>query len=230
VTPLRADAAAVSAIKAWVEAGGNLVLTDEAMQLLVPLGVVEEGAVDMAEGYAGATNFIDRENELAANIRGLARETFEPVPLGFGIDTLTAPVWYVSADMFDGEAVGVHGQGQGSSPDSSMVNFGRATLGEGKVAFLGALLPDPVNDGKAFYGVDGYATTYTGNQLLRNMLGWDIVFASTPVAPDELGSARVDSEAAVGTAAAPDQSVPGLGMLGVIGLAGLCALVLRRRL
>lgn len=221
--------AAVAGIKAWVEAGGNLVVTDEALQMLVDLGIVEEGAVDVELTYAGATNFVDRAHELAQGIRGLARETFEPVPVGFAIDSLSAPGWYVAADKFSGEVVGVHGQGQGSNPDPSKVNFGRAKLGEGTVSFLGALLPDPVNEGTAFYGVDSYATTYTGNQLLRNMLGWDVVFGTVPVAPAELGSARtLEGGGTAGASVDAEQKVPGLGFVGIVALAAL-AIALRRR-
>ena len=225
-----AATAATDAIKAWVEAGGNLVLTDEALQLLAPLGLVDATAINMELGYAGATNFVDREHALAQGIRGLARETFEPVPLGFSIDSFSSPIWYVDAAAFSGEVVGVLGHGQNSNPDPTMVNYGTAALGAGKVSFLGALLPDPVNDGTAFYGVDSYATTYTGNQLLRNMLGWDVVFGTVPVAPEELGSARalegVEQAAANGEGAAP---VPGFGLVGASVAVLAVAMLLRRR-
>ena len=222
------SASAQAAVKAWVEQGGNLVLTDEALRMLVPLGVVPEGSVDVHMGYAGATNFVDREHPLAQGIRGLARETYEPVPLGFGVDGLNAPNWFVKADAFQGEVVGVAGQGQGASPDPSMVNFGQATVGSGTVRFLGSLLPDPTDETNAWYGVDSYATTYTGNQLLRNMLGWDNVFAQTPVAPEQLGQQR-DLAGAAATQDEPAAAVPAPGLLGVLALAGALALLRRRK-
>jgi hypothetical protein len=222
------DPAAISALRAWVEAGGNLVLTDGALRLLEPLGLAAEGSVDVYMGYAGATNFVDREHDLAQGIRGLARETYEPVPLGFGIDAFNAPNWFVAAGGFEGEVVGVAGEGQGSRPNPEMVNFGRAKLGAGTVSFLGSLLPDPSNEGYTPYGVDSYATTYTGNQLLRNMLGWDIVFAAPPKALEQLGTARALQGAAANDAAAPTASIPGAPLaLVLVGLAGL-ALARRR--
>lgn len=222
------DTAAQAAIKAWVERGGRLVLTDEAMRMLEPLGLAGEGSVDVLLGYAGATNFVDREHPLAAGIRGLARETFEPVPLGFPIDTFSSPNWYVAADGFTGEVVGVAGEGQGSDPNPDLVNFGVATLGSGSVAFLGSLLPDPVADPAAYYGVDSYATTYTGNQLLRNMLGWDVVFAQTPVAPEAPVSTAPMGEDAVSATETEGAKVPGLGLLALVGVAALVA-ILRRK-
>ena len=215
-------------IKAWVERGGNLVLTDEALQLLVDLGLVEEGAVDVHMGYAGATNFVDREHALAQGIRGLARETYEPVPLGFGVDALNAPNWYVSASAFDGEVVGVGGEGQGAAPNGELVNFGTVALGAGRVSFLGSLLPDPADGSAALYGLDSYATTYTGNQLLRNMLGWDVVFAQTPVATEELAGRAAQAEAAGdATETGGGAGVPGPGV--ALVLLAVALLALRRR-
>lgn len=224
---LAGDAAAQAALKAWVEKGGNLLLTDEALQLLVPLGLAGEGDVDVHMGYAGATNFVDKEHPLAQGIRGLARETYEPVPLGFAIDSLNAPNWFVKAGGFTGEVVGVAGDGQGASPNREKVNFGRATLGMGTVNFLGALLPDPTLEFGAPYGVDSYSTTYTGNQLLRNALGWDNVFAQTPVATEALAQQQAaDTATTVGAEA--QAQVPGMGLLLVVGLVGAVALLRRR--
>ncbi|HET6404007.1 MAG TPA: M14 family metallopeptidase [Candidatus Thermoplasmatota archaeon] len=223
------DAPQKAQIKSWVEAGGNLVLTDEALLLLVDLGLVEDGAVDVHQVYAGATNFVDRDHPLAAGIRGLARETYEPVPLGFPVNALSAPDWFVDARAFGGEVVGVSGEGQGAAPNRQKVNYGTVGLGSGKVSFLGALLPDPVGDEAVLYGLDSYATTYTGNQLLRNMLGWDIVFAQTPVATEELaGRAARASTSATGGATEEPARVPGPA-LGVAVLALVAVALLRRR-
>ena len=216
------DTQAKAMIKAWVEAGGNLVLTDEAMQLLEDLGVVEPESVDVHMGYAGATNFVAPEHALVAGTRGLARETYEPVPLGFPIDALSAPNWYVDAASFSGEIVGVAGDGQGASPNADLVNYGTATLGSGTVSFLGALLPDPAAGESVLYGVDSYATTYTGNQLLRNMLGWDVVFAATPVVAEELVGRNADGGVGAATTEAGDSAVPAPALaLVLVALAGL---------
>lgn len=217
---LKDDAAAKAAVKAWVEAGGNLLLTDDALQLLEDLGVAKADSVDQELTYAGHTSFVARDHALAQGIRGLARQTYEPVPLGFGISELSAPTWFVQAEGFDGEAVGVVGTGQGANPDVTKVNFGHAKLSQGTVAFLGALLPTPVAVEDVAYGLDGYATTYTGNQLVRNALGWAEVVEQT--------------QAPQGTPPAPQPApaparTPDAGIVAVLGLLGLGALALRRR-
>lgn len=223
------DTPAKNAIKAWVEAGGNLVLTDEALQLLVDLGLAPEGSVDVHMGYAGATNFVAPDHALVQGTRGLARETYEPVPLGFPIDALSSPNWFVDAASFEGEIVGVAGEGQGASPNADLVNFGTAKLGSGTVSFLGALLPDPVAGEAVFYGVDSYATTYTGNQLLRNMLGWDVVFAATPVVAEELVGRAAAAETVQGASADDGARVPGPALGVALVAFALVALARRQR-
>lgn len=236
---LQGKPAALDALRKWTEAGGNLVLTDSALTLMQDLGLVEAGGVDVYHGYAGATNFVDKKDPLSANVLGLARQTFEPVPLGYALDRLSAPIWYVKASAFKGDIVGYAGKGQGAQTDKTMVNFGRTPLGAGKVTFLGALLPDPTADNGAPYGVDSYATTYTGNQLLRNALGWDVKFAKLPASPDALGApgARVEGGAVTHTAApqaggqgrGPSRGVPGAELLGIVGILALGATLRRRR-
>lgn len=211
------DAPALAAVKAWTEKGGHLVLTDGALRLLPALGVAKEGSVKTFLGYAGHTNFVDTKHALAQGIRGLARETYEPVPLGFAITELAAPMWYVERAGYQGDVVGVVGTDQAGTPDPQKVDYGVAKLGSGTVAFLGALLPTPRNDMGAPYGVDSYATTYTGNQLLRNMLGY---------------TESVSTQAAVpGAPLHPEPEAKGVPMVApllVVGLVVALALLRRR--
>ena len=61
-------------------------------------------------------------------------------------------------------------------PDSAATNgtgrtaYGEVALGQGKIRFLGALLPDPTEEFDHRYGLQNYAVTYTGYTLLENML------------------------------------------------------------
>lgn len=218
----RIGPAQAEALRAWVENGGHLVLTDDALKLLAPLGLAPAEAIERMDAYAGATNFVDKEHDLVKDVRGLARQTFEPVPLGFTLEKGgNAPVWFVHADAFDGEVVGVAGNGQGSVPDETKVDFGRAALGKGTVVFLGALLPDPQLGEASPYGVDSYATTYTGNQLLRNALGWEVAATATDVDPAALGSDDI-------APASAGAKVPGFEVALVVG-AAMVALLARRR-
>jgi zinc carboxypeptidase len=218
---IKDDAAAKAAVKAWVEQGGHLVLTDEALQLLPALGAAGDASVQSAPVYAGHTNFIAADHLLAQGILGLARQTFEPVALGFSIQELSAPSWFVDASAFQGDVVGVMGDGQGASPDPAKVNFGVAAVGKGTVSFLGALLPTPHNEDSAPYGVDAYATTYTGNQLLRNALGWEEV-VDAHAAPEGVSPTSSPPP--------PPARTPALGALAVaLAIAGMAFAVGRRR-
>ena len=217
------DAPQKASLKAWVEAGGTLLATDEAIRLLEDLGLAKPGSVEVNLTYAGHTNFVDKEHPLARNVRGLARQTYEPVPLGYNLSASNAPVWHVDANaLAQGvEVVGVAGTGQGAEPNPSWADLGVAKLGEGRVVFLGALLPDPTDQDAAFYGVDSYATTYTGNQLVRNALGWEMRAQATPLDLASLGPRA--------PATGDDASVPAPGLaLVAVALVG-AALVLRRR-
>ena len=89
-----------SALRAWVEAGGNLVLTDAALQLLAPLGVVDEASVGNKSAYSGYTDIIDREHEITHNLKGFPRQTYDPNPLGFAPGT--SPVWFVDRVAWEG--------------------------------------------------------------------------------------------------------------------------------
>ena len=213
------DAAARQALRAFVERGGTLLLTDEAIRLLADLGVADAAAIDVNHTYAGHTNFVDEAHALVADVRGLARQTYEPVPLGYNLSAQNAPVWHVErGGLVDGvEVVGVAGAGQGAKPDDDWVDLGVARVGQGRVVFLGALLPDPKDDDAAFYGVDGYATTYTGNQLVRNALGW-----TATTAPADSAFAQERPEEGRGEVPAPAW---GLAMLAVLAV----ALAVRRR-
>lgn len=213
------EPAARAAVKAWAEQGGTLLLTDEALQLLPTLGLADAGAVEVNLTYAGHTNFVDKEHALVEGVRGLARQTYEPVPLGYNLSKSDAPVWHVKRGGLKGDVavIGVAGTGQGSKPEEDWVNFGEARLGEGRVVFLGALLPDPRDADSAFYGVESYATTYTGDQLARNALGWAAV----------LGDAAAEG---LDTAGTPDdgKGVPG-APIGLAVVLVVVAAVLRRR-
>jgi hypothetical protein len=155
------------ALKRWVSRGGNLIVTDAAAQpALSKLGLVPESAVTMAKHYVGFVDFGDRSHPLNADLRGVASQTYDTVPIGyrFGSEN-SAPNWKVaSADWEAGGGVtlGTNGTGQ--------TIYGEKPLGKGRVRFLGALLPEPTEEFDHPYGLQNYAVTYTGYTLLQNML------------------------------------------------------------
>ncbi|MBI2078798.1 MAG: hypothetical protein HYT80_10595 [Euryarchaeota archaeon] len=233
---------ALEAVWAWTKAGGTLVLTDESLQLLEGAGIVASGKVAKLLDTTGHTNFVDRTSPIAAGLRGLARQTYEPIPLGYP-RLRAAPNWYVERAAWEsggGKTIGAlpmtpaGGAGlplQGTTPAAlPAANLGEMALGKGRVRILGALLPDPIEEHYHPYGLDGFATTYTGNLLFRNLLGWDETFKAPPVVVENLGKARpiASDGGAAGAKTSDGSGVPGFG-LGLLLAAALLAVAWGRR-
>jgi hypothetical protein len=162
-------AAYFAALKRFVEGGGNLVVTDAAVRGLVDMGVLAEGDVNRVNQYVGYVDFANRTNPLNQGLRGVARQTYDTVPIGYRFGGAnSAPNWRVSSAAWTargGTTAGTQGTGQ--------TIYGELPLGQGKVRFLGALLPDPTEDFHHPYGLQSYAVTYTGYTLLENMLRYE---------------------------------------------------------
>ncbi len=212
------SASAIAAIKAWTEKGGRLVLTDSALALLEPLGLAKQGSVKVAYEYTGSVDIIDRDHTLVSSVRGLARQMYVAVPLGFSVETNSAPNWYVNAAGFSGDVVGL------VERDASRVSLGAAKLGAGEVSFLGVFLPDPTDEFYHPYGLDSYSATYTANQVLRNALGWEELYAEAPVVPEKLGQARA-LQGVAPAAVDGDARVPAPAMGVIIVLLAAVALI-----
>lgn len=244
------DAAAVETILAWTEAGGNLVLTDSAMEFLELAGVVDEGAVDLEIRYAGYTNFFDRTHPLVKDVRGIARQLYEPVPLGFSLAGNHAPNWYVDraalpkgttelgyVDVPSGQQGTVASLTEEDTADpTGAINLGEIPLAEGRIRFIGALLPDPTEESYHPYGLESYATTYSGNQIMRAFLDWEQVFEAPPALLTDLGivvSEKPTPDNPVVKPPAEVEESPAAGamvaMTALVGLLGAAATLHRRR-
>jgi MYXO-CTERM domain-containing protein len=200
---------AVQGLRAFAEAGGRLLLTDSALQALEALDLVAPGSVERGVGYMGYVD-LDLEHRLAAGVRPLAHQTYEGVPLGYGLGEDSSPIWTVAADAVQGEVAGTSGEGRAS--------VGILPLGQGEVVFIGALLPRASNDVYHPYGLVDYALSATGYQLVYNSLG---------IALDAVANGAEPPAASQGQE--QPQRTPGVeGALAILGLAGI-ALLARRR-
>jgi hypothetical protein len=185
-TRTAADAAKWGAeLRKYVEAGGNLVLTDGAIRNLALMGVVDRTYVNTFTAYAGFIGFTrdgttdTYSDPLAANVNqpGAAEgpnhrhQTYEPVPLGFAIQDETgtdfngSPIWAV--DQIEWERLG--GRTVGITT-ADQVTLGELKLGLGTIRIVGALVPMPTEQYYHPFGLANYALTYTGYQVLKNTL------------------------------------------------------------
>ncbi|HVE63731.1 MAG TPA: hypothetical protein VNB94_08030, partial [Mycobacteriales bacterium] len=183
------QAALGKTLRAFVQSGGNLVLTDDSLRALEWAGVVPAGSVSVGDVYAGYASFnrIDEEtgevvttydDPLAANIAqpGAAEGTnnrhqlTDPGPIGYAIlgenggDASTQPEWTVAPDAWaaaGGRVVGRVGD---------EVAIGELALGQGLIRVVGSLIPMPSTEQHIPHGVDDYAVTYTGFELTKNVL------------------------------------------------------------
>ena len=169
--PIADRGAWMALLRGWVQQGGNLVLTDAALQVLPELvDGLAPGDVQRTIAYVGSVeNFTDRSHPLNAGLRGVASQTFDTVPLGmrFGGGEDSAPNWEVATAAW--EAAGGFSAGTHSA---SHTVHGELPVGKGRIGILGALLPDPVEDYYHPFGLQNYAVTYTGYTLLQNHLAW----------------------------------------------------------
>ncbi|MDX1659806.1 MAG: M14 family zinc carboxypeptidase [Nitriliruptorales bacterium] len=223
-------------LRSFVESGGNLVLTDDSLRALEWLGIVPEDHVRKWVVYAGHVQFSTDGGEtttyddpLAANVNqpgaaegsGHRHQIAEPVPTGYAIqdesggDMNTHPQWVVERNAFEdagGRTVGV------VNGDTTL---GEVGVGDGVIRVLGSVLPTPTEEFDHPYGLESYGVTYSGYEVMRNLLDYE--FGSGPAAGDD------------GTSGAPadEESTPETGggalpfVIGLLLLAG--AFAVRRR-
>ena len=187
-------------LRAFVESGGNLVLTDGAGRALPHLGVGTPADVRpqvVFAPYAAFTTDGDDDtydDPLAKNVDqpgaaeggGHRHQTQEPVPLGYAIQDADGAnmghsfSWAVGSKAWTdagGRAVGMVGGG---------VTLGEIERGAGRIRFVGGLLPDPEERYDHPFGLSSYALTYTGWQLFENLVQWtrplpDVAIAASDV-------------------------------------------------
>jgi len=233
------DEARVQAVLDWVEAGGNLVLTDAGLEFLDLSGVTDD-RVDRVQRYMGGIK-MDLTHPLLEKVRGGVKQTYEPTPLGYAVGANAAPNWFVdpaAVTGLGGEVAGLEcGTPQLSDPCAGNgAGLGLIPYGEGRIQFIGSLLPDPTEEFYHPYGLDHYATTYSGNQVLRNMLDWTEVFAAPPIVLTDGGQiVQSDNEPTVAVTEAPagegqgEARAPSLSLAALAAGLGLAAWVIRRR-
>ncbi|HJR46140.1 MAG TPA: M14 family zinc carboxypeptidase [Actinomycetota bacterium] len=182
-------------LRKWVaKKDGNLVLTDKALKMLAPMGVVPKDSFEVGKAYAGYVNFASAKKEVTyddplarkINQPGAAegqsgdevhrRQTYEPVPLGIAIQTAdggdanNSPIWTVTGAGWK-KAKGKQ-RTVGTSGGTAKISYGEIKFFGGRIRILGALLPMPTDKFDHPFGLADYGLTYSGYQMLQNALTW----------------------------------------------------------
>ena len=174
--------------KTFVRQGGNLVLTDNSLRAVEWMGLTGEKSIAEQKVYAGHAQFTADGGEtstyddpLAANVdqpgaaegEGHRHQLSEPVPTGFaiqdesGADLSTHPQWSIAREDFEA----AEGRVVATVNDTG-VTIGEIPVGDGVVRVLGSLLPMPTEAYDHPYGLASYAVTYSGYEVLRNLMDY----------------------------------------------------------
>ncbi len=215
---LLSNASALAELRAYVEGGGNVVLTDAALQLLPTLVPgIKAGDVTSRNDDGGKVSYT-RSHALAAGIRDIAWMNTETATMGLQVGDVTGsgnvPTWRVTRGAW--EAAG--GTTAGVSP-AGQTSVGEISVGDGTVRTIGVLLPSPSNtSSRITYGINGYGVLDTGYIVLANALDGELVHAESSAIPGAPAVGAMTT-AAVVPASAPAQ--PGLVPAALVMALGL---------
>jgi hypothetical protein len=100
------------------------------------------------------------------------RQTYEPVPLGYSLEDGgdNSPNWYVVQEVWS--KISGPQRAIGTTGAQENVSLGEIKWRGGRIRIFGAVLPDPTKKFDHTFGVGDYALTYTGYQLLQNLLSY----------------------------------------------------------
>jgi hypothetical protein len=169
------DSQYVEAIEEFVDAGGDLVLTDSGVNLLGVLDVGDTTGIDsddVREIEVQFANLEDRDfdHDLLAGIRPRQQEMWKGSQLGYTTD-VDQPAFVVDTDAFEGAGGEVAGTIEG--PDDEGVGAGRLETNGSEVVVLGSILPPARQTELHPFGMADYSVSFMGHTLLCNALGFE---------------------------------------------------------
>lgn len=178
------DDAYTAALDAFVDGGGNVVLTDGGVRLLARMDndrVGELSADDVVEETVFSVGLIGHEDSedhvLLQDTRPIQRGLYTPAPLGYPIPVDgEAPATVVDAEAF--EAAGGRPAGRittGPDPEevSDRVVAGSFHEDGSGVHVVGGLLPPFHQKHLHPFAAADHSTTFLGHTMLTNALGYD---------------------------------------------------------
>ncbi|HEX2085315.1 MAG TPA: M14 family zinc carboxypeptidase, partial [Solirubrobacteraceae bacterium] len=172
-------------LRAWVQRGGNLVLTDRALHALDELGILAKADIQDIRVYQPFANFTDFDHPLTEGLRPNARQLVEAAILGYGIGNTASPMTVVDTAAWEdagGHVIGTTTDegGTGEDPwidknfdDGSRTSVGELELGKGRIRIIGGALPAPTETQDHRFGLRSYGLTYSGLFLMENAIRYD---------------------------------------------------------
>ncbi len=178
-----------ASLKEWVQRGGTLVLTDDAVNSLADLEILKPDDLQKLPVYLPFANFRTFDHAMTKGLRPNARQLVESAVIGYGIQGVSeqadsAPMTVVASEAWQaagGITIGTtsnDGTGQDSYTDAqlddgSLTSVGEIPLGKGKVRIVGGALPTPTEDNDHRFGLRNYGLTYSGLFLMENAIRAD---------------------------------------------------------
>jgi hypothetical protein len=180
----RDDDEYVAAIEEFVEAGGDLVLTDAGLYLLDKLDVGDAEAIsteDLQTVEVGIANLTDRDFDhyLLDDIRRLQREMWKSPQVGYVPNVNDQPATIIDDETFTSAGGDIAGRMQvieGPWWDEEVVaegvGVGSLQAGAAEINLLGSVLP-PANQRELHpFGMADYAVSFMGHTMICNALGF----------------------------------------------------------
>lgn len=187
-------------LRAFAEDGGNVVLTDAALQLAPAVAGLDGEVVAEHRSYVGYAD-LDDEHPWTQPLYERARQMFDPVGLGYPLlmerdqywscsatgeceESIThnsAPMWTLDRESWEdagGTIIGTadppqdpKGRYEGTDEDETII--GTMPIGDGRLVIFGGLLPQPTEHHPHWYGLNAYTISIPGQQLLLQGLDWE---------------------------------------------------------
>jgi hypothetical protein len=163
-------------LEAWVERGGNLVLTDRGLHALGNMGIMPTESITDVNVYQPYANIIDLGHLMVQGLRGNARQLSEATLIGYGIGNNASPMTVIARAAWEtagGHTVATTGNNSGGSDQGTQMSVGELPLGDGIVRVMGGGLHMPTEQNDHRYGLKDYSLTYSGLYILENSIVYD---------------------------------------------------------
>lgn len=231
---------AVPALMDFVEAGGNLVLTDSALGLAGAMLGLSETAVQEHVAYVGYAD-LDRNHPMTEGLPERARQTYDPIGLGYELlmerdgywssqevsgTENRSPVFTIDRGEFEeaggvtvatADPLGPKAEGEGAATDKTTI--GILERGAGRLIVMGAILPQPTEEFPHWFGLDPYTVSVPGQHLLMRAMTWERAGLPDPSAAPAVDEAPTEPDSPSLPSTGAGAALPGAVAVLLLGVA-----------